>query len=68
MPITCSGCSSEWSGVNRCHCSKCHITWGGLTSFDQHRKGKKCQTPQSLGLTDNGRGVWVSDYMGPENE
>lgn len=65
--ITCGGCSNIWTGVNRAHCSACHYTFGGMTSFDAHRKGGKCTHPSQLGLTDNGKGVWVSDYRGPVN-
>lgn len=64
--ITCSKCPAEWTGDNRCHCSVCHITWGGLSSFDKHRRGKSCLTPESLSLADNGKGVWVSEYRGPD--
>jgi len=62
--ITCAKCPAIWTGEGRCHCSKCHITYGGLTSFDNHRRGNKCAKPESLGLKDNGRGVWVADYDG----
>lgn len=63
--ITCGRCDSSWTGVNRCHCAGekgCHVTFSGLTYFDQHRKNGNCATPESLGLHDNGNGVWVSDY------
>lgn len=60
--ITCSKCLAAWTGVNRCHCTVCHTTFSGLTYFDQHRKNDKCVSPESLGLHDNGKGVWVSDY------
>jgi hypothetical protein len=55
-------CGADWTGDNRCHCSLCHITFGGLASFDQHRRGAKCKKPESLDLHDNGKGVWVADY------
>lgn len=64
--ITCSKCTAVWTGEGRCHCSKCHNTFGGLTSFDQHRKGYRCLQPSKLDLTLNARGVWVSAYAGPE--
>ena len=64
--ITCSKCGASWTGQGRCHCSGCCNTFGGITSFDQHRKGYKCIDPAKLGLTLNSRGVWVSDYTGPE--
>ena len=60
-------CGSGWTGRNRSHCSACHITFGGVASFDKHRRsgatiGRKCLNPDSLGLTDNGNGVWVSRF------
>lgn len=60
-------CGSNWTGRNRSHCGACHITFGGVASFDKHRKvgttiGRKCLTPQALGLQDNGSGVWVGQF------
>lgn len=67
-PITCR-CGARWTGVNRSHCAakNCHVTFGGVTSFDKHREGGKCATPESLGLHDNGNGVWSATY-GATNE
>ena len=66
--ITCGGCDSVWSGVNRAHCAAkgCHHTFGGVTAFDNHRRRNKCIHPAELGLTQNSKGVWTSDYAGPE--
>ena len=61
-------CGSNWTGRNRSHCGACHITFGGVASFDRHRQttgstiGRKCLPPESLNLTDNGNGVWVSTF------
>lgn len=60
-------CGSKWTGHNRSHCAACHITFGGVASFDRHRSvgsriGRKCQTPESIGLKDNGNSIWVSSY------
>lgn len=62
--FTCSGCNSVWTGLNRCHCSKCHETFGGVSSFDKHLqpRRKKCIYPEKLGLTQNEQGVWVGVY------
>lgn len=61
--FTCGGCDNVWSGLRRCHCAACHVSFGGLISFDAHRKYNKCLKPESLGLTDNGKGVWTSNYV-----
>lgn len=64
--FTCK-CGSRWTGHNRSHCSACHVTFGGVASFDKHRQigratGKSCQPPQSIGLRNNGNDVWVSTF------
>ena len=66
-------CGSRWTGFNRSHCGACHITFGGVASFDRHRQvgsrmGKKCHSPESLGLIDNGNGVWVAQYGGDDGD
>lgn len=55
-------CGSSWTGKNRSHCSACHVTFGGVASFDRHRQSIGCVAPEDLGLVDNGNGVWVSRY------
>lgn len=61
-------CGSGWTGHNRSHCSACHVTFGGVASFDRHRQttgstiGRKCLPPRILGLVDNGNAVWVSKF------
>jgi hypothetical protein len=65
--FTCGKCPNTWTGHNRAHCSNCCITFGGVASFDRHRQagtkiGRKCAPPESLGLKDNGKGVWVAEY------
>jgi hypothetical protein len=76
-PHTCGGCTNKWTGVNRAHCSVCHITFGGPTKFDSHRRRGKCMAlalieksveDGGLGLSDNGKGVWTSVYAGGEDE
>jgi hypothetical protein len=42
-------CGARWSGYRTAHCAKCHVTFGGLTAFDQHRPGE-CLDPASIGL------------------
>lgn len=63
--ITCSkGC--KWSGLSRAHCGSCHTTFGGVTSFDRHRRGGMCVKPEDIGLIakDNGEFViWVGEFV-----
>lgn len=60
--IRCGGCDSVWTGAARAHCSNCHITTGGVTSFDAHRKqyGERgsCIDPATLGLVQTEKGIW----------
>lgn len=64
--ITCGGCSVEWTGDGRCHCSGCHNTFGGLTSFDAHRTqyGERgsCKKPEDIGLIQTEKGVWSAPF------
>lgn len=60
-------CGADWTGRNRSHCGACHVTFGGVASFDKHRQvgnkvGRTCLSPVSLGLKDNGNSVWVAEY------
>ncbi len=61
--IACNGCESTWTGLITCHCSGCHQTFGGITGFDQHHKGK-CLSPESVGLTKSTKGHWSLPYRG----
>lgn len=64
-PITCR-CGASWTGENRSHCAakNCHHTFGGVTSFDAHRRNGKCIHPSLLGLRQNAKGIWVAEYGG----
>lgn len=60
-------CGAHWTGDNRSHCSACHNTFGGVTTFDNHRYGdfekiRKCRLPEKLGLRLNEFGIWVSAF------
>jgi len=61
-------CGARWTGLNRAHCSACHITFGGVASFDRHRAGGECMPLEDiinkLKLADNGKGVWTATYDG----
>ena len=43
---------------SQAHCGACHVTFGGITGFDRHRRHGQCLTPEAIGHTDNGRGVY----------
>lgn len=60
----CAECKETWTGKNRCHCSGCHRTFGGVGGFDRHRRDFKCLPPEECGMTleDN---IWVIK-MSPE--
>ena len=54
-------CGKWWTGLSVHHCSGCHETFTGLSTFDMHRTGshpkgtRECQPPESVGLVDMGR-------------
>ena len=43
-------CKRWWTGEERSHCGGCHITLSGLTAFERHRKGMRCNPPEEVGL------------------
>jgi len=55
---TCSGCSSVWGGSRLCHCSGCHLTFGGIVGFDAHRYRGRCLDPAERGMVAR-QGIWV---------
>lgn len=61
--ISCK-CGARWTGPGRAHCAAddCHQTFGGVTSFDVHRKNGTCLDPAVLGLILNAKGIWVAQY------
>lgn len=40
------------------HCGTCHVTFGGVTGFDAHRRAGQCRPPDEVGYTDDGTGVF----------
>lgn len=46
------------------HCAECHRTFGGVTGFDQHRKGGTCVDLAKFGYELMG-GIWRRP-MSPE--
>lgn len=49
---------------SQAHCSVCHITFGGITGFDRHRRDGQCLTPEAIGYTRSPTGV----YRAPMSE
>lgn len=43
-------CGSWWTGAERSHCGGCDQTFTGLTAFERHRKGMRCNPPGDVGL------------------
>lgn len=39
------------------HCGACHRTFGGVTGFDDHRRGGQCLDPASIGLEERDAGA-----------
>jgi hypothetical protein len=50
LPNSCAGCDARWSGTATAHCSVCHRTFSGVTSFDRHRRDGRCTDPAGLGM------------------
>ena len=49
----------------RCKCPSCGEYFSTVSNFDKHRKGshadndRHCVSPDSVGLEQNGRGLWA---------
>lgn len=43
--------------LSQAHCSVCHVTFGGVSLFDDHRKAGECVEPASLGMVERD-GIW----------
>lgn len=60
---TCGGCNKKWTGMLACHCSNCHESFSGITTFDLHREATgergRCKKPSRLGLVSNDRQLWA---------
>lgn len=59
---TCGKCPAQWTGTQPCHCSACHQTFSGITTFDAHRVANahrgKCKQPARMDLVKNEKGIW----------
>lgn len=69
---TCGGCASKWTGTQPCHCSACHETFSGITTFDAHRQANahrgKCRKPTRMGFIQNEKGLWCTPLISQEEE
>jgi len=70
VALTCSGCTSEWTGLGRAHCAAkgCHRTFSGVSAFDRHRDPNAgehgaCLDPVSVGLVEREGGLWGAPAM-----
>lgn len=48
------------------HCGACHRTFGGITGFDDHRKGGRCNDPVEVNMHERS-GVWRSNDQHPRS-
>lgn len=44
-------------GLRISHCSACHRTFSGPSSFDAHQTGRGCRDPETLGMVERDH-VW----------
>ena len=57
-------CGARWSGEAIAHCATCHLTFGSVSGFDDHRDRRgdgRCRKPDELrtrGLEPNDAGHW----------
>jgi len=59
LPVTCTGCTHRWYGIERAHCTSCHRTFADVDLFDRHRVDHECRNPASLSMIKHARsGVW----------
>jgi len=64
--FTCGGCPARWTLHRRAHCSGCHLTFTGISAFDQHRVHGACAAPAAVGLVERDGGLWGAPPMPPE--
>lgn len=55
--FSCGGCAQTWTGVRRCHCSACHVTFSSPSAFDAHVKTAGHVDPATVGLVARD-GIW----------
>lgn len=39
------GCGRRWTGLNECHCRRCHAHFSTVANFDAHLVDGKCVPP-----------------------
>lgn len=54
-----SKCTSDCKAPTpfQAHCSLCHLTFGGITGFDLHRRGGQCSHPSTFDYVERDQ-VW----------
>jgi len=55
--MSCTDTCRRPTGTRHAHCGACHETFNGVTLFDDHRKGGRCNDPASMGMRKFDR-VW----------
>lgn len=51
LPHSCR-CGARWSGTRTAHCAgTCHLTFNGVSPFEDHRRGGACLPPQQVGMS-----------------
>lgn len=58
MKLSCRTCTAEWSGLGRCHCSKCHNTFNSLAAFDMHLPF--CADGKAISMPVNAEGYYIT--------
>jgi hypothetical protein len=58
MSVSCRDCGVTWTGLSRCHCSRCHNTFNSATAFDLHLPS--CTSGEAVKLPRNADGYYVT--------
>ena len=53
----CRGCHRSWIGGTECHCTLCHLHFGGVGAFKAHRTFDTCATLEEIAEQTTERGV-----------
>ena len=62
----CGGCDNHWTGISRCHCSRCHLTFSGIGLFDAHQRGGQCIDPAEMDVKGDPLRLLNGVWSGPE--
>jgi hypothetical protein len=65
----CGRCHSHWTGLNTAHCNSCHLTFTGVSAFDEHRYNGTCRPITETRLIDRERnGVVMYGWESSDSE